>query len=254
MNFPNILRQIAQREASVQQLGDLQRGIFAEKLLPEIFPNHFLIHKQADFGDMGGDFMVCERVGGFSMLAVVDSIGHSLEGVAGSLAVYVMLCDAWQKGLHDPAKALEHMHAMATHTFRNKVTADLGICRYDHHTRTLLYAGAKRRAHLMNEAGDLHILQAARISIGQERGEPGIACHEAIMHPRTRLYMSTDGMESQPGGPQGKVLGSRNLRKWIKDTSAFALADQGKSLQSMWSNWMDGRYQVDDVILLGVEF
>lgn len=256
MKFSEILRQLAQRERSVEQLRDLQAQVFSNRRdLAAVFPDHFLLHRQADFEGVGGDFCAVAMVDGFCMLAVVDSIGHSLEGVAGSLAIHLMLMDAWHQGKTDPALAIQHMHAMAGRYFSHNITCDLGISRYHAHSRTLDYAGAKRRAHTVTGAGALIVINASRISVGQERGEiDAVVCHRSIMHPRTRLFMATDGIESQPGGAQGKALGSVGLRRWLRDTSVLPLSAQAGAIEGLWSDWIDGRSQTDDVLMVGVEF
>ena len=69
-----------------------------------------------------------------------------------------------------------------------------------------------------------------------------------------RLYLFSDGIYDQFGGPRVKKLLRKNFIKVILDTSKLDLQQQAAHLEQFFIEWLGDNVQIDDVSLIGVEF
>jgi len=65
------------------------------------------------------------------------------------------------------------------------------------------------------------------------------------------VYMFTDGMADQFGGPFGKKLKYRRMREMIHEVIHLPLSIQKRCIESAFNHWKGQTDQVDDVMLIG---
>ena len=68
-----------------------------------------------------------------------------------------------------------------------------------------------------------------------------------------RLFICSDGLQDQFGGPQGKKLKSSGLKEWLVLTSTLTLDDQYQAISDNFRMWLGKGEQIDDVLLVGFE-
>jgi len=66
------------------------------------------------------------------------------------------------------------------------------------------------------------------------------------------LFLFSDGVTDQFGGPQGRKLGSKQLKSLFSDSSHLALTDQGEHFSRKFYDWKGDRKQIDGVLLVGI--
>ena len=76
---------------------------------------------------------------------------------------------------------------------------------------------------------------------------------EAPLMAGDRVYLFSDGIPDQFGGPQGKKLKVSGLFTWIEETASLPMAEQSEQLRLRFNAWMGDQEQVDDVLLIGIE-
>lgn len=73
-----------------------------------------------------------------------------------------------------------------------------------------------------------------------------------------RLYMMSDGMSDQFGGPSGKKFLSRNIKNILTKTADYTIDNQRIYIENEINNWIgnpSGHYeQIDDITIFGIHF
>src|SRR5690606_31321179 len=73
------------------------------------------------------------------------------------------------------------------------------------------------------------------------------------LEPGDRIFLFTDGLADQFGGPQGKKLKIAGLIEWIEESAPLPMAEQAELLRFRFEEWIGEQPQVDDVLLIGIE-
>ena len=76
---------------------------------------------------------------------------------------------------------------------------------------------------------------------------------EVELLPGDRIYLFSDGLQDQFGGPNGKRLRSSGLKQWLLETAMLPIDDQYQAISDRFRMWKGREEQVDDVLLIGVE-
>lgn len=220
--------------------------------LKDVFANSWVIDMPCHDSKIGGDFLYVKQVKNKSIIAVIDSIGHSLEGVSAAISIYAMISFAVEGGITDPGDIITQMHRVAETTFKGEITCDLGIARWDSNINQLSYAGAKRRGYYSKKGG-IVVIPSSRISIGQSGSDKHLVSTTTIdFGIGDRLYMATDGIESMIN-KNGKRLGTKNLRNWIEEINTFDICAQKELFQLKIDDWMHETERHDDIMIVGIE-
>jgi|GEM_PF-6931146 len=67
-----------------------------------------------------------------------------------------------------------------------------------------------------------------------------------------RIYLFSDGMPDQFGGPDGKKLRSAGLKRWLLEIAELPMDDQHQALSDLFRMWKGEEEQVDDVLVIGI--
>ena len=66
------------------------------------------------------------------------------------------------------------------------------------------------------------------------------------------IYLFSDGVNDQFGGPKGKKFGYRQLKGVLGDMSQETPEVQQEKFSSTMNKWMEGEDQIDDFLLIGI--
>lgn len=132
---------------------------------------------------------------------------------------------------------------------------DISICEFDVSTKHLRASAAMHDLFILSN-GTLRRERGTRHSIGGALGKDPAQLFSIIETPLfsgDRVYLFTDGIPDQFGGPQGKKLKVTGLFAWIEETAALPMAEQSEQLRLRFDAWIGDQDQVDDVLLIGIE-
>jgi serine phosphatase RsbU (regulator of sigma subunit) len=68
------------------------------------------------------------------------------------------------------------------------------------------------------------------------------------------VFLFTDGLPDQVGGPEGKRLMTRNLKQFIEENCHLEMQEFKSAVHKNLLEWQSDYKQVDDILLIGIKF
>ena len=96
-------------------------------------------------------------------------------------------------------------------------------------------------------------IKADRQPVGKYQFEKSFTTHKRIINKGDKIYLFSDGYESQFGGEKGKKLKASNFKKYLNSLSNKSMDQQKILLEKFFKNWIGNLEQVDDLVIFGVE-
>jgi serine phosphatase RsbU (regulator of sigma subunit) len=230
---------------------------------------------------VGGDYLFFRRFDDGYFLAVIDCTGHGVPGAFMTLIVASYLNNLLSReNRNDPAALMSRMNQAIKLALGQVESAranekpggdfsledvepasddgmDTAFCYVNRETRTLTYAGAKTPIFLQRPGEDEVIqLDGNRKGVGYV-GTPmdyQWTNHHVPLESGTRVYVTTDGIIDQIGGPQGIGFGKRRLRELINAHGHKPMTEQQQVITSAFYEYQGSHERRDDVTLFGMTF
>jgi serine phosphatase RsbU (regulator of sigma subunit) len=76
---------------------------------------------------------------------------------------------------------------------------------------------------------------------------------EYYLNEGDSIYLFTDGLPDQFGGPDGKKMKIARLKSLIEEISPLEISDQEEALTKFLLEWKGDYEQVDDILFMGVK-
>ncbi len=266
-----------------RNLSQLQRAILAEKnkeitdsinyakriqqsILPSVdlikkhFPNHFIFYKPRDI--VSGDFYWLKAINENNLLiAAADCTGHGVPGAFVSFVCNSSLNSAISEfGVSDPGKILDKVSELVQASFSQygeadvKDGMDIALCSLikTNSGARITYAGANNPICVIKNK-ELVIIEATRKPIGAGRSTESFVSHTLELSKGDTFYLFTDGFMDQFGGSKNKKYKSKNFYSFLHKISSEGIEHQKTLLQKELQNWMGSHFQVDDVLVIGIQ-
>lgn len=223
--------------------------------LDRAFSEHLLIYLPKD--TVGGDFYWVYAKGEVTWAVAADCTGHGVAGAFMSMIGSDLLNQLIiEQGATSPAAVLRELDrgiklafAQSAKEFENDQGMDVAVVRMDRATRRLTFAGAMRPlllvGHAVNEMeGDRHTISSA------DHGPVEFSDRTMDIGPDETVFIYSDGLCDQFGGPKGKKFGSKQLRELILEMRLQPLSAQREVLLSAILHWKGHEPQQDDIMVL----
>jgi serine phosphatase RsbU (regulator of sigma subunit) len=240
------------QEAIIPKLEDIRKD----------FPITDWFYKPKDV--VSGDFPFYYKKGELIYYAAVDCTGHGVPGAMMSLIGHMGLNHILgQKEIYTPGEVLLKLHQGVVKTLNqdhpdNKAGdgMDVGICCYNLKTKQLQYSGAHRPLYLVREGEEVIQYKGGRYPIGgnQHGGKNTFPNYDVDIESGDKIYFFSDGYPDQFGGPKNLKIGPKRIRKLFEKNSGKSLKENIEIMTTTFNEWMGEGKQVDDVIMIGIEF
>ena len=247
---------------SIEYASNIQRAILPSEVeMKRAFKDHFVFYRPKD--TVGGDFYWVFSHGDISWAAAVDCTGHGVAGAFMSMIGSDLLNQIIiEKKIQDPAKVLDEMDkgiklafSQSAKEFETDQGMDMALVKIDRKSNQLDFAGAQRPLFYV-ENGELKELEGNRLSIScavQRNAEP-FTKHTITLKEGATLYLFSDGIVDQFGGPKEKKFMVRRMREFIVNHHKKTMSAQSVAINETFDDWKGpDNVQIDDVMLLGIQ-
>ncbi len=232
-------------------------------------PESFIIFKPKDI--VSGDFYWMETVLNtigekLVLFAAADCTGH---GVPGAL-VSVICRDALNRavkelGITDPGKVLDKVRELIVETFgqnetwnihKNEVQdgMDISLCVLNTNTTQLQWAGANNPVWLLKKDAQVIIhIKGNKQPVGLNSNPLPFTTHVLDVNKNDKIYIFTDGVADQFGGPNGKKFKYKQLNEFLVLNDKNSMGAMAENLNRKFESWRGQLEQVDDVLIIGIK-
>lgn len=239
----------------------------APELINKWLPNSFVFYRPKDI--VSGDFYYAYPYNDYLVFAAIDCTGHGVPGALmsalGRTSLDEVLRDLDLAGIEkpDPADILKRLDRrlrtfLGQDNEHQDIKDGMDVC------LTILkplpsggyevsYAGANRPLWVVSR-GELHEYAPVKLPVGggSVDQEKGFATQHLILDKSDSMYLFTDGIVDQFGGPHHRKYSSKQLKQLLIDTAPLGCREQCNHIAKAFHDWMGDLPQLDDVLLLGV--
>ncbi|MCE5345853.1 MAG: SpoIIE family protein phosphatase [Bacteroidales bacterium] len=222
------------------------------------FPDYFIIFKPRNI--VSGDFYWIGEDAEHVFFTVADCTGHGVPGAFMSTlgistlndiiknnenlqanTVLKLLRDKIKTSLHQTGKEGEAKDGM-----------DIAFCALSKNRKILQYSGAYNPLFVFQD-GEFKEYKADRMPIGIYYGEKeAFTNFEINVKKGDEIYVFSDGLPDQFGGPEGAKYKKSNLKKLLSSIHDKPMEEQKKLIEIELENWKGSFDQVDDITIIGV--
>lgn len=231
--------------------------------IQEFLPRSFILYKPRDV--VSGDFPWFFQKEDFIYIAAVDCTGHGVPGALLSFVGYFLLNNVVDHDDNlDAGHILDKFHAsVRTALKQDKVGAnardgmDIAFCKLNMKTNELDYAGAHRPLYLIRD-GELVEYKGNRKAIGGiplgKKPEKDFINYSIKVNKNDKIFFFSDGLPDQIGGQDKGKYQAKRIREALIDNSDFSMAQFNEFFSKDFLKWKGDNKQIDDVLLIGIEF
>ncbi len=243
---------------SINYAERIQRSFMASrKMLHDQLGAYFLIFQPKDV--VSGDFYWASHlISGEFAFVIADSTGHGVPGAIMSL----LNISALEKSTETETAAGPLLTATRTTIVERlkkdgsaeggKDGMDASLVILNKERTVIQYACANNPIWLVRK-GVLIELESDNMPVGKhDRDHKPFTTFEYTVESGDMLYLLTDGLPDQFGGPKGKKFKYAQLKQLLTSVAMLPIEDQQQFIHKAFTDWKGSLEQVDDVTLMGV--
>lgn len=245
--------------SSIEYAGRIQQAMLPmEEVFKNAFSEHFIMFRPRDI--VSGDFYWIGEDSKHYFFTVADCTGHGVPGAFMSTlgmstlneiitnksdlhanTVLNLLRIKIKTSLHQTGKEGEAADGM-----------DIAFCILHKDKKILEYAGAYNPLFIC-QGGEVKEYKADRMPIGIYVGEKeSFTNYEINVSKGDVLYLFSDGMPDQFGGPGSSKYKKSSLKKLFSTIFDKPLGEQKVIIENEFERWKGNGAQIDDVTVVGV--
>ena len=266
----------------------IQRAVLpCNDTINESFKEHFIIYWPRDI--VSGDFYWHTKQQNRKFFAVADCTGHGVPGAFMSMLGISLLNEIIKRDhVINPAKILNKVRDnLINALLQDEEDAEIrdgmeiGLCRIEPNnigTYTLCYAGSHTPCYIIKKSSatvtlssrtelidqqdgfTLYALKPDNIPVGKHFKEGDFTGNCIDVEPGDMVYLTTDGLTDQIGGPNNKKFSAKRFQHIIKNIHTLNAAEQKDEIENEVLQWLnepdlnDGspHDQIDDICLMGI--
>jgi serine phosphatase RsbU (regulator of sigma subunit) len=232
-----------------------------EEDLQKHYPNSFILYLPKDV--ISGDFPWTYDNGDDFYVASVDCTGHGVPGAMMSMIGNLLLKQIVNDhSVQNPSEILKRLHEAVVKTLRQDEShsnsndgMDMGLCRINKAKKEVSFSGAHRPLFLLRN-GQVEIISGDKFPIGgmHYRGKNNYTDFVFTYAEGDSIFLFTDGLPDQVGGTEKKKLMTKNVKTIIESKAGLKMDQLKAELGAFLLEWKGDNKQVDDILLIGINF
>ena len=234
-----------------------------QQILQQYLEKSFMFYKPRDV--ISGDFPWLFPKGDIIYLAVVDCTGHGVPGALLSFIGYFHLNNIVDHERELSAgEILDELHLKVKQTLRQDVPGattrdgmDVALCKINLKTKKVEFSGAHRPLYLYRN-NELIEFKGDRKAIGgisiKKRLDVNFITQDFEIKTKDRIFIFSDGLPDQLGGENRSKYMNKRIKQLIEDSEKEDIVKLKDVFEQHFNEWKGDEKQVDDVLLIGVEF
>ncbi len=231
--------------------------------LRKTFPSSFLFLRPRDV--ISGDFPWFLKNETNIFLAAVDCTGHGVPGSMLSFIAYFLLKEVTKTGTNlsagETCDLLNKQFRKTLNQEDNKNDTndglDIALCKIYPGEKKIEFAGAHRQLFLLRE-GELTEFKGNRKAIGGlelfKKADEKFINHSIAYKTGDKIFIFTDGLTDQLGGPYGRKYSPGRVRDLILEHPGYIMKQYHDIFDRDFRQWIKDFRQLDDVLMIGIEF
>ncbi len=250
---------------SINYAQRIQTAIIPDNdLIMRFLPKSFVMYKPRDV--VSGDFPWFFENGDFVYIAAVDCTGHGVPGALLSFIGYFILNNIVD---HDntlnAGQILDKLHEQVRKTLKQDTPEanardgmDIALCKINSRAKEIHYAGAHRPMYFCrgNEItqykGDPKAVGGIPVKRGKK--EDDFVNYAIKIETGDKIFIFSDGLPDQIGGEDGRKYQAKRIRDIIAEKNELSMPEYQEYFESDLLNWKGKYKQIDDILLIGIEF
>ncbi len=246
--------------ASIRRARRIQTASFTQdQELYGVFADAFIFTKTHSI--VSGDFYKAARMEHFRIFVLADCAGCGVPG--GFLSMLGIALINEQISLHyrdthiDLAAMLEHMRDNVIQALSHGASSNVNdgmnmtLVALGKDGKRIYFAGADQNLYICHN-GQARVIYGNKYPVGWYiKGNLPFDQKEDSVEPGDMVYLSTDSLQSQFGGPDGAKFSHKRLMKMMEDVSDKPCQEQKETIHKIVYDWVEGHKQIDDLSLAG---
>ncbi len=230
-----------------------------DEQIAEHFSDAFILYEPRDI--VSGDFYWHRKLGETGkrfLVAAADATGHGVPGAFVSLVCYNSLNRALdENGLEAPAAILNKAREYVVKAFEEHGSAhvrdgmDISLCYFDLENNIMKFAGAHNCGYVIRN-GELITLASDRMPVGSYERTGPFTEHEFELLPGDSIYIYSDGLSDQFGGPKERKFKAVKLKELLVSIQNQDMKSQGATVLKTIRDWQGEVEQLDDWLMIGM--
>ena len=249
---------------SINYAKRIQTAILPDTLFIKRFlPKSFIFYKPRDV--VSGDFPWFFEKDEIVYIAAVDCTGHGVPGALLSFIGYFILNNVVD---HDKdytaSEILDILHANVRTTLKQdspdadaRDGMDIALCKINKKTKTLEFSGAHRPLYFLS-GSELKEYKGTPKAIGgiplRKKQENNFLNHVINFEDGEKIFFFSDGLPDQLGGDDKRKYQAKRIREVITENYSSNMPQFRDVFEKDLKEWMGKEKQIDDILLIGVEF
>jgi len=233
------------------------------RMIRQYLPKSFVFYHPRDL--VSGVFPWFFVKEDYIYIAAVDCTGHGVPGALLSFIGYFTLNNVVDHDVtYTAGKILDLLHFGVRKTLKQdrpdadaRDGMDIALCKIQLKKKELQYAGAHRPLFLLRK-GELLEFKGNRKAIGgiphPKKAEDDFTNHLIDIQPSDKIFFFSDGLPDQVGGEEKKKYGPMRIRELILGNQSFTMPQYAELFAKDFEDYKGDHKQVDDLLLIGIEF
>lgn len=273
-------QQLEERQKELERLyGRLMESLnYARKIQLALLPNLYLLQKDISPKTtilylpkdvVSGDFFWYKKINDDeSLFALMDCTGHGVPGafmtVVGINALersVSSLTDTYYINTHEILRKVnftfvEMLHQPESRFEMIRDGMEGSLFAINKKEKVIHYSSARGIAFLWKKNGNLIQLGRDFVGIGpdEDPNEVFFTKREIKYEEGDILWVTSDGYMDQFGGPKYKRFGKAPFLALINEVSKMPYDQRYQVLLKTIKNWQGSSFQIDDILVVGIEF